>query len=445
MFLAPIPTKIKAKVRANTDKDALRRQTQAICHYHFNALCVTSLYLGVFIATTTQAVAAQEFEPISKNIQTLSQKSKLTVNQAHPAWIISSNKRIQTPSKLPPPPPLTPSPTAPLQFQAPPPEPPSPPAGTETVPLTNIESPQLSRYRLGPGDAISVIVQRFSDLSFQASINPEGNIVVPLVGTISVQGLTLEEAQEKIRIALDRYVISPQVVVSLAAQRPVQVTITGEVVRPGIYPIGSGTPRIGDALLVSGGSTMLADLRQVQIRRTLVDGSIVAQNIDLYTPLQNGGQFPNLRLQDGDAIIVPRREVATDASYDRNLVARSSLAQQQIRIRILNYTVSGIATVPLANGSTFIDALSGINVDSANLREIALIRFDPERGKAITRRLDGKKALMGDASQNVALQDNDVIIVGRNLIGRISNAISTITRPFFDIQSFTRFFNFFGN
>jgi protein involved in polysaccharide export with SLBB domain len=442
MFLDSIPTEIPSRVMPSTSEDMHRKNT-VICQYHIKALYATSLYLGVFIATTTQAVAAQKFDPVTKDIQTLNRKSKLI---ADPAWLISSNKKIRTPpSQLPPPPPLTPSPSTPLQFQAPPPEPPSPPAGTETVPLTNIESPQLSRYRLGPGDAISVIVQRFSDLSFQASINPEGNIVVPLVGTISVQGLTLEEAQEKIRIALDRYVISPSVVVSLAAQRPVQVTITGEIVRPGIYPIGSGTPRIGDAILVSGGSTMLADLRQVQIRRTLVDGSIVSQNIDLYTPLQNGGQFPNLRLQDGDAIIVPRREVATDASYDRNLVARSSLAQQQIRIRILNYSVSGIATVPLANGSTFIDALSGINVDSANLREIALIRFDPERGKAVTRRLDGKKALMGDASQNVALQDNDVIIVGRNLIGRISNAISTITRPFFDIQSFTRFFDFFGN
>ncbi len=443
MFSNPIPSQSN-KVISNTYKNAQFRKKTAICPYHLKALSVTSLYLGVFITTTTQAVAAQEFIPVAKNIPTLSQKSRLTVNPIHPSWIISSNKKIPRPSQLPPPPPLT-SPTAPLQYQAPPPEPPFPPAGTETVPLTNIESPQLSRYRLGPGDAIGVIVQRFSDLSFQASISPEGNIVVPIAGIISVQGLTLEEAQEKIRIALDRYVISPQVVVSLAAQRPVQVTITGEVIRPGVYPIGSGTPRVGDALLVSGGSTMLADLRQVQIRRTLIDGSVISQNIDLYTPLQNGGQFPNLRLQDGDAIIVPRREVATDASYDRNLVARSSLAQQQIRIRILNYTVSGIATVPLANGSTFIDALSGINVDSANLREIALIRFDPERGKAVTRRLDGKKALMGDASQNVALQDNDVIIVGRNLIGRISNAISTITRPFFDFQSFANFFNNFGN
>lgn len=104
----------------------------------------------------------------------------------------------------------------------------------------------------------------------------------------------------------------------------------------------------------------------------------------------------------------------------------------------------GIVTQPLPNGSTFIDALGGINLDSANLRDIALIRFDPERGRAITQKLDGKKALSGDASQNVPLQDNDVIVVGRTLIAKISNILSTITRPFFDVRSFIDFFDFFG-
>jgi len=88
--------------------------------------------------------------------------------------------------------------------------------------------------------------------------------------------------------------------------------------------------------------------------------------------------------------------------------------------------------------------LGGINLDTANLRDIALIRFDPERGRAVTQKLDAKKALSGDISQNVPLQDNDVIVVGRNLITRITNIFSTITRPFFDVQSFIRFFQFFG-
>lgn len=357
-------------------------------------------------------------------------------------------------------------------------------------------------YRLGIGDAIAVTVERFPDLSFQAAINVEGNIAVPLLGVISLQGLSLQEAQEKIRAGLDRYVINPKIllslsgqrpdlsfqatisqdgnivipqvgkvsvqglsleeaqekirlaltrittdiiIVSLAQMRPVQVTITGEVFRPGIYSASSGMPRISDVLPLAGGSTLTADLRQVLIRRKLTDGSIVSQNINLYAALQNGGSLPNLRLQDGDAIIIPRREVGTDDGYDRKLVARSTLAIPQIKVRVLNYAAGGIATQSLPNGSTFLDVLGNVPLNTANLRDIALVRFDPEQGKAVTQRLDAKKALGGDASQNVALQDNDVIVVGRNLIGRISNLLNIITQPFFNVQSFTRFFENFGS
>jgi polysaccharide biosynthesis/export protein len=243
---------------------------------------------------------------------------------------------------------------------------------------------------------------------------------------------------------LSKILVDPVVNLSLAAPRPVQITISGEVFRPGIYPVASGTPRITDALLSGGGSTMMADLRQVQVRRRLVDGTVIWQNLNLYASLQSGGSLPNLRLQDGDAIVVPRREVGTDDGYDRNLVARSSLAVPQIRVRVLNYAGGGLATQALPNGSSFVDAIAGINPDNANLRDIALIRFDQERGKAVTQRLDAKKALQGDATQNVPLQDNDVIVVGRNLLGKITNVLGTITRPFFDVQSFIRFFETLG-
>ncbi len=401
--------------------------------------------------------------------------------------------------------------------------PPAPPLNTESLPSTpkNTVPPQFSRYILGTGDVVNILVtqppgsyrldegdvinvnvQRFQDLNFQALINPEGNITVPLLGTVFLKGLTLQQAQNKIRAGLNRYVVEPKLIlslvarrpnpnfqaiidaegnitipelgtvlvqglslpeaeekirlhlsrtfiepvvaVSLAGERPVQIAIAGEISRPGIYPISSRMPRVTDALQLAGGSTMKADLRKVQIRRKRLDGSVVTTDVDLYAPLLNGAALPNLRLQDGDTIFVPTREVGTDDTYDRKLVARSSLAIPQIRIRVLNYAGGGISTQTLPNGSTFIDVLGGINPERANLRQIALVRFDPERGKAITQRLDAKKALSGDRSQNVPLQDNDVIVVGRNLITRVTNTLSLITRPFFDVQNFIRFFDSFG-
>lgn len=443
----------------------------------FNAFCVASLQVSVFVATTSQPVFAQipqEKIPIRKDVV-----EPLPGPPPDSGFLAPSG--LSDDGKI--------SPQFTRYF-----------LGTGDVIGIFVESPP-GRYRLGEGDGIAVVVQRFPDLSFQASINRQGNVVVPLVGTVSLVGLTLEQAQAKIRAALNRFVVEPSVTLSLAVQRPpinfqanldlegkvtiprlgkisligltleeaqekirlgleriqvdpvvtislisprpVQVNVTGEITRPGLYPANLQTSGVIDVLRIAGGSTKMADLRQVQVRRKLLDGSVISQNLDLYTPLLNGSTFPSLRLQDGDSIIIPRREIGMDDGYDRNIIARSFLAQPTIRVRILNYASGGIITQNLANGSYFIDALGGVTIDSSNLREIALIRFDPEQGRAITQKLNARKLLRGDASQNVPLQDNDVIVVGRNLIGKITNVLSNITRPFIDVQSFVRFFEAF--
>ncbi len=303
-------------------------------------------------------------------------------------------------------------------------------------------STQLNRYRLGVGDTISVSVQRFPDLSFQAIINTEGDVVTPLLGAVSIAGLTVEEAQEKLRCELNRYVIEPSVTLILANQRPALVTVTGEVSKPGFYIFQPGS-QLAAALFVAGGTTSSADLRGIIVRRTLVDGSIIQQNFDLFTPLQNGEPLPNLRLQDGDAVVVPKIEVGTDKDYDRRLAARSSLSQPRINIRILSYASGGIGNIQLENGSTFVDAIAAIspNPDNANLDSIALIRFDPEQGKAVTQQLNANEALKGNVAQNVPLQNNDVIVVGRTLIAEISHALNIFTQPFRDTLGFLLFFD----
>ncbi|MFE1746449.1 polysaccharide biosynthesis/export family protein [Coleofasciculus sp. H7-2] len=299
----------------------------------------------------------------------------------------------------------------------------------------------LTRYVVDPVVLLSLSGLR-PDLNFQAQVNQQGDIIVPQLGRVSVQGLTLEEAQEKIRLGLSSFFINPNVTLTLASARPAQVTISGEVVKPGYYTLSPGS-QLSAALLVAGGSTTLGDLRSVLVRRARIDGSTIEQRVDLFTPLLNGQSLPNLRLQDGDAVVIPKLEVATDQNYDRSLVSRSTVSQQQINIRVLSYAGGGIGSISLPNGSTFVDALSAIgpSPDNSNLRDIALIRFDPERGKAVTQKIDGKAALLGNIAQNVPLMNNDVIVVGRNLIGRITYALSTFTQPFRDILGFVLFFD----
>jgi polysaccharide biosynthesis/export protein len=328
-----------------------------------------------------------------------------------------------------------------------------------SVPGTPVNPTSLSDsfngYHLGPGDAVFVSVQRYPDLSFQATLDLQGNVVLPIEGAISLRGLTLTEATSKIRGLYDRYVTfdagsSREVSLTLVAQRSVEVTILGAVQRPGFYPLSD--PSVSTALLTAGGATRTSDLRTIQIQRQIPQGNGFVEarvDVDLYTPLKEGSALPDVRLEDGDVMVIPEIDPSQISSYDRNAVARSTLAQPIINVRFLNYAGGrgGVGTLNLNNGSTFLDAVSllGVNADAANLGDVALIRYDPETGRAVTISVDAKQAIQGDITQNPPLEDTDVIIVGRNLVGRLSYALQTITRPFRDVAGFSNFFNDFLN
>ncbi len=315
---------------------------------------------------------------------------------------------------------------------------------------TNLQ-PAFDDYRLGPGDAFFVSVQRYPDLSFQATLDLRGNVVVPIQGAVPFRGLTLNEAEDRLRSIYNQYVVIREprdVAVTLVTQRGVEVTILGAVQRPGFYPLTD--PSVATALLTAGGATRMSDLRAIQVQRRLQrNGAFVEErvNVDLFTPLKEGSSLPDVRLEDGDVVIVPELDPNRLDEYDRYLVARSTLAQPIINVRFLNYAGGrgGVGTLNLNNGSTFVDGVAqlGVNIDDANLGEVGLVRFDPETGRAVTLRLDAKAAIEGDITQNPPLEDSDVIIVGRNALARLSYAIQTISRPFRDVLGFTNFFDDF--
>ncbi|MEM8806951.1 MAG: polysaccharide biosynthesis/export family protein [Cyanobacteria bacterium P01_G01_bin.38] len=314
----------------------------------------------------------------------------------------------------------------------------------------------FDQYRLGPGDSVFVSVQRFPDLSFQATLDLQGEVILPIQGAVPLVGLSLEEAENRIRQVYNQYVVIREVAdpgyrgpkdvtLTLVAQRGVEVTILGEVERPGFYPLPE--PRVSTALLIAGGARTSADLRELQVQRRLSSGEVISTTVDLFTPIREGQALPDLRLENGDVITIPRLDPATLDGYDRTLVANSTLAQPQITVRILNYAAGGqggsgtLGTLNLENGSNFVDAITqmGINPDRARLGSVALFRFDPESGEAVELDLDAKDAFRGDPTQNPPLQDDDVIIVGRNFVSRLSFALDTVTRPFRDVLGFLLF------
>ena len=148
-------------------------------------------------------------------------------------------------------------------------------------------------------------------------------------------------------------------------------------------------------------------------------------------------------------VVVPTLDIADREEYDRQLAARSTLAQQQIRVRLLSYASGGgrgsaggaFNIINLPNTSTLLDALQGVPLSQADLDSVAVIRFDEELGRAITQEFDVKEAMQGDPTQNILLQDNDVIVVNRNTIAKVSYILNTVTQPFRDVLGFLLFFD----
>lgn len=196
---------------------------------------------------------------------------------------------------------------------------------------------QTERYRLGPGDQVFIDVfvngQRSLELSIpQAVVGPEGVTFVPLIGTVRLEGLLLDQVAQDVRSRLNQFVKNPQVNVSLIAQRPVQVTVTGSVARPGFYPLAAS--QLPVALSTAGGTTPNADLRTVQLRRTLPDGRILAAEIDILTPLIQGIVPPDIRLEDRDVIFVPAQESQVSRGPEQDIIETYSLAAAPIPVQV---------------------------------------------------------------------------------------------------------------
>lgn len=324
----------------------------------------------------------------------------------------------------------------------------NPPPNPEPIPeFDPVDSNQLNIYRLDSGDAVSINVPLYPEFNTVGTLDNEGNIIMPIMGRISLAGLTISEVESKISSELGTRFIqeSPEVLATLTLSRPAQITILGEVVRPGFYGFLAGSP-ITQVLQTAGGSTKTADLRSIVIRRGLRDGTKLEQKVDLYSALIDGEQLPPVFLQGGDTIIVSQLQPGEDKNYDSSLVARSTLPQQAINVRILfpSDTGTSLRNLVLPSGSTFIDAVASLPVTDSLLvdEDIALLRFDPDTGGIVSQNLDTKEVIQIDSAQNIPLQDEDVIVVSRTLLGKVFNGFNVITRP---IRSFLGFRNFFNN
>lgn len=173
---------------------------------------------------------------------------------------------------------------------------------------TETFGPVPGDYRLGPGDELFLVLTGDVELAYTLGVTREGYVIIPDVGQLSVNGLTLAELEHRLYDSLGRVYsgvtrdadATTHFQVSLGRLRANQIFVVGDVVDPGAKQISS-VGRVLDALQAAGGPTERGSFRRVEVRR----GSELVGTMDLYDYLLSGDASSDIRLQHGDRVFVP--------------------------------------------------------------------------------------------------------------------------------------------
>lgn len=173
-------------------------------------------------------------------------------------------------------------------------------AAYDAIPEGNVTAPR--RVEIRPSDVISVTVFREPELSLEkTSVDPDGNIQVPLLGTVDAAGLTAAEfSRELERRFAARFLVDPSVTVAIIETSQRQVTVTGAVSQPGMYQM-EGRLSLLDAVALARGPTNVAKYDQVVVFRRY-DGERVGGMFDLGAI--QAGLAPDIEVLAGDQVIV---------------------------------------------------------------------------------------------------------------------------------------------
>ncbi|MBR0041751.1 MAG: SLBB domain-containing protein, partial [Bacteroides sp.] len=164
-------------------------------------------------------------------------------------------------------------------------------------PNSNIATP--TNYRLGPGDEVIIDIWGNSQDLIRQTISPEGTIQVNTLGPLYLNGRTVKEATNYLKQKLATIYADSQINLSLGDTRSIQVNVMGEVKFPGTYMISSFSS-VFHALYSAGGVNDIGSLRSIKVMR---NGKVFA-NLDVYNFIMQGKFKDDIRLQDGDVVLV---------------------------------------------------------------------------------------------------------------------------------------------
>lgn len=289
-------------------------------------------------------------------------------------------------------------------------------------------------YLLGPGDQIEILVFSYDEFTTKKTILPDGTITLPILGSVQASGFTIEELRAELRQRLASLLVDPAVTVNLVGLRSVVVNVAGEVERPGPIQLDGGDKStLIAALSAAGGVTQYANIRNVTLERTASDGSKVSRSFDLWELLSTNTAPPDFILQDGDSIYITR--LSANQTLDSRLVARSSLAPETIRVRVVGEVKRpGEVQVPPDSTLSSAVAIAGGPTEDARMSTVAFIRLN-EQGQVEEQVVD-----LRDLTDSYQVQDGDVIVVPKQDVANILDFAGRVLGPVGGLLNLFRLF-----
>lgn len=199
-------------------------------------------------------------------------------------------------------------------------------------PNSNMATPP--NYQLGPGDEVIIDIWGASQTSIRQTITPDGTINMQELGPIYLSGMTVEEANRFLKNKLGTVFSNEnnQIQVTLGNTRTIQINIMGEVVQPGTYTL-SAFSTVFHALYRAGGVNDIGSLRNVQLVR---NGKKIAA-VDVYDFIMQGKIKDDIRLQEGDVIIVPAYDMLVKMSGNVKRPMRFEMKKDETLAALIKY------------------------------------------------------------------------------------------------------------
>ena len=163
----------------------------------------------------------------------------------------------------------------------------------------NMNQATPKNYTLGAGDEVIIDIYGASQLHLTSTVSPDGAITIDGYGPVKLGGLTIIEATRRLKNTVGKRYQGSQIMLSLGQTRTITVNVMGEVTMPGSYQL-SAFANVMNALYMAGGITDKGTLRQIRVFR---QNQLLSQ-IDLYSYLMDGVLDGDVRLEDGDVVIV---------------------------------------------------------------------------------------------------------------------------------------------